>query len=95
MNISFAAEYEAFRDEVRRFLAENLTDELRDAQRFCPGIFLDYEHNIAWHKILHKQGWVAPSWPRNLVAPAGDLMRRYIWSIEKRKRVRRIRHPWV
>lgn len=83
MNISFGAEYEAFRDEVRGFLNDNLTDELRDAQRFCPGIFLDYEHNIAWHKILHKQGWIAPSWPKEFGGTGWDLMRRYIWSIEK------------
>ena len=63
MDIGFAPHYETFRDEVRRFLDDNLTDDLRDSQRFCPGIFLDYEHNIVWHRILHKQGWIAPSWP--------------------------------
>ena len=83
MNISFGKEYEAFRDEVREFLDENLTDELRDAQRFCPGIFLDYEHNIAWHKILFKKGWVAPNWPEEYGGTGWDLMQRYIWSIEK------------
>lgn len=82
MNIRFGTEYEAFRDDVRRFLDEKLTDELRDAQRFCPGMFLDYEHNIAWHKILHAQGWVAPSWPKEHGGTGWDLMRRYIWSIE-------------
>lgn len=83
MNISFGKEYERFRDEVRKFLDENLTDELRDAQRFCPGIFLDYEHNIAWHKILYKKGWVAPNWPEEFGGTGWDLMQRYIWSIEK------------
>lgn len=83
MNISFGKEYEAFRDKVREFLDENLTDELRDAQRFCPGIFLDYEHNIAWHKILFKKGWVAPNWPEEYGGTGWDLMQRYIWSIEK------------
>jgi alkylation response protein AidB-like acyl-CoA dehydrogenase len=83
MNLSFGGEYEDFRQEVRAFLDANLTDELRDAQRFCPGIFLDYEHNIAWHKILYKQGWVAPSWPKEFGGTGWDLMQRYIWSIEK------------
>ena len=83
MNISFGREYEIFRDEVREFLDANLTDELRDAQRFCPGIFLDYEHNIAWHKILYKKGWVAPNWPEEFGGTGWDLMQRYIWSIEK------------
>ncbi len=82
MNISFSAEHEAFRDEVRRFLDEALTDELRQAQRFCPGIFLDYEHNIVWHRILHRKGWVAPAWPKQYGGTGWDLTQRYIWSTE-------------
>ena len=82
MNISFSAEHEAFRDEVRRFLDSALTDELRDAQRFCPGIFLDYEHNIVWHRILYKQGWIAPGWPKEYGGTGWDLTQRYIWGNE-------------
>ena len=82
MNISFSPEYEKFRDEVRTFLDESLTDDLRTAQRMCPGLFLDYEHNIAWHKILHRKGWVAPAWPKEYGGTGWDLMQRYIWSIE-------------
>jgi acyl-CoA dehydrogenase len=82
MDISFSAEHERFRDEVRAFLDEALDDDLREAQRFCPGIFLDYEHNIRWHRILHAKGWVAPAWPREYGGTGWDLTRRYIWSTE-------------
>ena len=82
MDISFSPEHETFRDEVRTFLDEALTDELREAQRFCPGIFLDYEHNIIWHKILYAKGWIAPSWPKEYGGTGWDLSRRYIWSTE-------------
>jgi len=82
MNLSFSPKHEAFRTEVRRFLDESLTDELRDAQRFCPGIFLDYEHNIVWHRILHRKGWIAPSWPKAYGGTGWDLTERYIWSTE-------------
>ncbi|MEQ8858587.1 MAG: acyl-CoA dehydrogenase family protein [Pseudomonadales bacterium] len=82
MNIAFSAEHQAFRDDVRRFLDTHLTDELRAAQRACPGIFLDYEHNIVWHRILHRQGWVAPAWPKEYGGTGWDLTRRYLWATE-------------
>jgi acyl-CoA dehydrogenase len=82
MNVSFGGEYDTFRDEVRAFLDASLTDELREAQRCCPGIFLDYEHNIVWHRILHRQGWVAPAWPQDYGGAGWDLTQRYIWTTE-------------
>lgn len=82
MKIGFSPEHEAFRDEVRRFLDRALTDELREAQRRCPGIFLDYEHNIVWHRILYRQGWVAPAWPKQYGGTGWDLTQRYIWTTE-------------
>lgn len=85
MDISFSPEHETFREEVKSFLGESLTDDLRTAQRMCPGMFLDYEHNIQWHRILHKKGWVAPAWPKEYGGTGWDLMQRYIWSIETAK----------
>ena len=82
MNISFSTEHEAFRDEVRAFLDAQLTDDLVEAQRACPGIFLDYEHNIRWHRILHGKGWVAPAWPKEHGGTGWDLVQRYIWTTE-------------
>ena len=82
MNIAFAPEHEAFRDEVRAFLDAALDDDLRQAQRYCPGIFLDYEHNIRWHRILHAKGWIAPAWPKEYGGTGWDLTQRYIWTTE-------------
>ena len=82
MHITFSAEHEAFRNEVREFLQSRLTEDLKDAQRNCPGIFLDYEHNIRWHRILFEKGWVAPSWPREYGGTGWDLARRYIYTTE-------------
>lgn len=82
MDISFSPEHEAFREEVRHFLSTHLTDELRQANEFCPGIFLDYEYNMVWHRILYEQGWVAPSWPKEYGGTGWDLTQRYIWTTE-------------
>ena len=64
MNIDFGKKYEPFREEVRQFLQDNLTDELRDAQRFCPGIFLDYKF------YLNKVGSL-PHGRKNMAEQAG------------------------
>lgn len=82
MEVRFNAEHQRFRDEVRRFLDAALDDELRDGARFCPGIFQDYETNIRWHRILYRQGWVAPAWPKAHGGTGWDLIQRYIWGTE-------------
>ena len=82
MHTDFSPAHERFRDEVRDFLSANLTPELRAAASACPGLFLDYDANMAWHKILYAQGWVAPAWPKEYGGPGWDLTQRSIWAEE-------------
>jgi hypothetical protein len=37
---------------------------------------------LLWHRIVHKKGWIAPSWPRNLAAPAGVSRSATFWEQE-------------
>ncbi len=53
----------AFRDEVRRFLADSLPDRLRDGARRSPGVFVDPDIGLEWHRILNQKGWLAYFWP--------------------------------
>ncbi|CAN1535820.1 CaiA Acyl-CoA dehydrogenases [Burkholderiaceae bacterium] len=53
----------AFRDEVRAFLATELTEEIRLGGHRTSGIFSDYEVGIPWQRVLAKRGWAAPHWP--------------------------------
>ena len=64
MDMDFSAEDLAFRDEVRTFLAENLPEHLRDGARRTPGVFVEPDIGMEWHRILNKQGWVAYHWPK-------------------------------
>ena len=41
MDLSFKPEHEAFRQEVRDFLDEELTDELREAGKLTASVFSD------------------------------------------------------
>jgi acyl-CoA dehydrogenase len=71
-----AGDLAAFRAEVRDWLAANLTDELREVAAKSTSVFVDKPHTFKWQAILHKKGWVAPTWPKGFVkanARAGAL----------------------
>ena len=63
VNLALSPQDEAFRDEVRRFLDEQLTEDLREAGRKTGGVFADFGAGVRWHKVLAKKGWSAPAWP--------------------------------
>lgn len=53
----------AFTDEVRQFLSDKLTPELRRAGEMCAGIYADRPVAQEWLSILNDQGWAVPAWP--------------------------------
>ncbi len=78
MNLEFTPEELAFRDEVRTFIQENYPKDgvergARDLTR---------EEFLAWHKVLHTKGWVAPAWPVEYGGTGWTPTQRYIWSEE-------------
>lgn len=80
MDLSFSAEHDAFRAEVRAFLKTDLPPHLRakadvDAHFEMPEI-------MEWHRILYKKGWVAPHWPNEHGGPGWDAARRFILTEE-------------
>ena len=61
--MEFSSEDMAFREEVRAFLAENLPERLREGARKTPGVFVEPDIGLEWHRILYAKGWVAYHWP--------------------------------
>jgi acyl-CoA dehydrogenase len=82
MDLELTAADRAFGDEVRAFLAENLTPELREAGRRLTSAFTDKAYSMPWQAILYKKGWVAPTWPVEYGGAGWTDMQRYIFSIE-------------
>ncbi len=82
MDLSFSAADEAFRDEVRAFLDENLSDDFREASRLTSGVFAELEIGRRWHTILHGKGWIAPSWPQEYGGTGWTPMQRFIYDRE-------------
>lgn len=72
----------AFRDEVRAFLDEHLTPELREAGVRQTSVFVEPRYSLAWQKILHAKGWAAPSWPKEYGGPGWSETQRAIFAAE-------------
>lgn len=82
MDLSFNAEERAFQDEVRDFIARNLTEEMKRATALTPSVFSDPDIGMAWQRTLHKQGWGAPGWPVEHGGPDWTPAQRWIFETE-------------
>ena len=80
MNLSFSAEEEAFRDEVRAFLRDNLPARLSTKVR--NGQHLSKEDMEEWHAILNKRGWLANHWPKEWGGTGWSVVQRFIFECE-------------
>ncbi|WP_299564900.1 acyl-CoA dehydrogenase family protein [uncultured Mycolicibacterium sp.] len=72
----------AFRDEVRAFLAEKLTPDLRRAGRLQTSVYSDHEAALRWQRILHERGWAAPAWPVEYGGCDWTVTQHYIFQRE-------------
>jgi alkylation response protein AidB-like acyl-CoA dehydrogenase len=71
---------EAFRQEVRSFLAATLAPEL--AERAKAGYYLSKQELLGWHSTLAKRGWMGLNWPVEHGGPGWTPMQRYIFEEE-------------
>ncbi len=80
MKLAFSAQEQAFADEVRAFLAENLPADL--ARREAMGFHNERARVAAWQRALHRRGWAAPSWPLEFGGTGWSPVQRYIFERE-------------
>lgn len=80
MDLSFTAEEEAFRGEVRRFLDERLP--ARTAHKVRHGLRLTRADMAEWHAILNTRGWLASHWPHEYGGTGWNAVQRFIFDNE-------------
>ena len=80
MDLSFTSDELAFRDEVRRFLRDDvpqrLTAKVRDGKRLTKA---DLEQ---WHALLNVRGWLANHWPQQWGGPGWNAVQKFIFEHE-------------
>ncbi len=80
MELAFTPEEQKFREEVRRFVRENLPKDVQD--KVLNGKPMGREDFLRWHRLLHKRGWVAPNWPTEHGGTGWTPVQRHIFEDE-------------
>jgi alkylation response protein AidB-like acyl-CoA dehydrogenase len=80
VDLNYSPEEAAFREDVRSWLASNLPRDLKD--KVASYAHLSRDDLLRWHRILAKQGWVAPAWPKEWGGTGWNVVQRYIFEEE-------------
>lgn len=80
MDLSYTKEEEAFRAEVKAWLAENLPRELSEKVRLNKQ--QTKEDSERWHALLNARGWLAPNWPKEYGGAEWNAVQRQIFEEE-------------
>jgi acyl-CoA dehydrogenase len=71
-----------FLHEVRAFLDEALTQELRAVGRATIGVHSDIAAGLEWHRRLYRKGWIAPAWPKAWGGTGWTARQRFLFERE-------------
>ena len=80
MDPDFSPADQAFREEVRAFVRDNLPAPVR--RKVEQGLSATKEEVVAWNRILHAKGWAAPAWPAEHGGTGWSAIRCYIFEDE-------------
>jgi alkylation response protein AidB-like acyl-CoA dehydrogenase len=80
MDLRFTPEEQAFREEVRAFIRDNLPKDIRE--RMYLGDKASKEDIVSWQRILNKKGWAAMGWPKEYGGPGWTPIQKMIFLEE-------------
>jgi|TARA_B110000444_G_C18841750_1_gene599387 alkylation response protein AidB-like acyl-CoA dehydrogenase len=80
MNLNFTVADQAFRKEVKNFLNENLSQDI--ATKMKADFELSKVEIESWHAVLHQQGWLTYSWPKEYGGTGWNSVQQFIFEEE-------------
>ncbi|MCV6594083.1 MAG: acyl-CoA dehydrogenase family protein [Silicimonas sp.] len=80
MDLTYTPEEQAFRADVRAFLADNL--DARTSEKVRLGQELTKAEMEGWHATLNARGWLAQNWPRSHGGAEWSAVQRHIFEEE-------------
>jgi acyl-CoA dehydrogenase len=82
VDLSLSPEDLVFRDDVRRFLADNVRPGMGRAIDLTTAFIVDPDVLIDLHRALHRKGWSVPHWPVEHGGTGWSPVQRYIFDLE-------------
>jgi alkylation response protein AidB-like acyl-CoA dehydrogenase len=80
MDLNFTPEEQAFREEIRGWVAENLPKEL--SHKVHNALHLTKEDMQRWARILGKKGWHGWGWPKQFGGPGWNAVQKHLFEEE-------------
>ena len=80
MELILSSEEEKFRDEVRKFVSTEVSEEIR--RKTMTGFRLNKEDHESWQRKLYAKGWMAPGWPVEHGGTGWTPMQKHIFEEE-------------
>lgn len=82
MDMTFGDAELAFQQEVRDFIAANLTPDMKRAESLNASVFSEPETGVPWQRALNAKGWGAPGWPVEYGGTGWTPAQRWIFETE-------------
>ncbi len=80
MDLNFTPEEQAFRLEIRRWVAENLPPDI--AHKVRHSLRQSRDDMQRWAKILGKKGWLGWGWPAQFGGPGWNAIQKHLFEEE-------------
>ena len=82
MDLDFNQEDLDFRNEVKDFIKEFYTQEMKDELARSKNGSASKDLHLKWQKSLYEKGWIAPNWPEEHGGPGFTTTQKYIFETE-------------
>lgn len=80
MDLNFTAEEQAFRAEIRRWVAEHLPQDI--SHKVHNALRLEKDDLQRWARLLGRQGWHGWAWPKQFGGPGWNAVQRHLFEEE-------------
>ncbi|MCB2042262.1 MAG: acyl-CoA dehydrogenase family protein, partial [Rhodoferax sp.] len=80
MDLAFTPEEQAFREEIRAWVADNLPADI--SHKVLHALHLSRDDMQRWAKILGKKGWLGHGWPKEFGGPGWNSVQKHLFEEE-------------